>query len=145
MFVTEKSTELFLSSTYKDDEMQWWPYLSLFASIPFYMVVIEKVDEKGPYRETLMMASVTELLVTQQLTKIHQVSLVSPDLVNKKGEWQANLITEIIEGVKPDTDVDTSLVFVLKNGQRYIDSIRGLKESDLLKRRVVFKLRYNPS
>lgn len=64
MFITEKSTELFMTSAPKDDEMQMWPYLSLFASIPFYMVVIEKVDEKGPYRETLMMASVTELLIT---------------------------------------------------------------------------------
>ena len=58
--------------------------------------------------------------------EVIEVSLVSPGHVNKTNQWKMEALEKVRIGQEPDLDHEQeAIIFVLKNGRKYVDSGLG--------------------
>ena len=136
MFETHREAEVFLPEIFHGDEnIQNWGHVSTRLNTLWLYVNCEPVDKKvGVASKMFLITEIMDLLAIQADTSstISEAYVVSPGYMNGSDVWEMNLLDHVLTGIEPMTDVEQhALIYVLKNGQRLVDSSLGTKEDDL--------------
>lgn len=140
MFETHDIAEVPIHSLIADDGARLWQYVALRIHIPWFHVVYTETEAETS--GMIFLSNTEQLLDLQQQIgiKIKQVDLVSPGYINGSTNWKMEPLKEIWEGLELGLSNEQKLLlYVLNNGNRYVNSAVGSTESDLTNRQLVFK------
>ena len=115
------------------DDSHLWSHVSLRIHVPWFYVTYSMDYDDGSKRVNILFVSNINDLVSmnsETSIQVEQVYLVSPGHLNKSEEWLMEPIGEILVGLEPKHD-QAVYIYIVKNGNRYIDSALGSKEAVL--------------
>jgi hypothetical protein len=136
MFETHRESEIFLPKIFGEDEgIQTWGHVSKRLHTLWLYVICKPADKESDQLPMIFFISnIMDLLVFQNDTSaiISEVYVVSPNHLNGSDVWKMNLLDHILVGNEPIDDCEQhAYIYVLKNGQRLVDSALGTEEDDL--------------
>lgn len=147
MFETHDEAEVPIPPVFGDPGLRMWSYVKCRLHVPWFHVVCrftyeDKADEEAhALREMMFLTQVEQLLQLQEggpRIQIEEIDLMTPGHMNGTDRWKLEPLAEVWEGIEPETDGQRTLVYVLDNGTRYVDSALDTPESELIdKHRVV--------
>lgn len=112
---------------------QFWSHVTLKLDAPWFHIAFNVQASDGSKRQNVIFVTDIGDLVdlnNDKLFEIEQVYLVSPGRINKHGKWMMEVVSNILAGLEPDYDL-FSYIYVLENGDRYINSDLDSKEHEL--------------
>lgn len=144
MFETHKTAEVHVPHSIADEDKRLWGYVALKIQIPWFYVVY-KVLNPAAFESTgvLFLNNLEQLISLQQDQDINilQIDLVSPGYMNGTGQWKMEPLSEILEGLRTDTDIEQwERVFVLRNGVQYFETCAMTENPTLTKMTLLFKV-----
>lgn len=111
-----------------EEGAQRWAYISQTSNDEWFFVTYETVDQQISSQQQFMVSTIRFLLDLSSRDGpeqfIHQVQLVSPPWLNKKGCW-------LMEPLSAIYTVDERVCYEVMDGQIYPSELRGLTR-DLL-------------
>ena len=117
------------------DEKVWW-YTKLRLHTHWFYVVCEYLDITGDkYSEMYLISQHYQLRDLQESHDhtIRQMYIVTPGYMNGSNKWKMEEMSEILVGIEPENINDQeAYIYVLGNGDRYVDSLLSTGENDLL-------------
>jgi len=120
MFLTLDHSEVPLGALL--DGGRAWRYVEYLASYPYFHVSALEASDEGTRIATLLVYTVHDLLdlaaAEPQGWLIQRVQLVSPGQMNGTGEWQMDLLNEI---VRTEIAGRCSYAYMLHSGASYFD------------------------
>lgn len=144
MFETYKEAELDIPKLFPEDENQVWDYIFRRLHSYWFHVVVsprEGVSERGDKIFFLRNIESLQVFELDNSSFISELTIVTPGWMNGTGQWSMDPLDKILAGYEPNIEQkQLAFVFVLKNGESYIDSSIGTKEPDLLNRFIVFEI-----
>jgi len=142
MFETHNSGRLVSPLGLYDDDSYLWSYALLRLHVPwFYMIYKTDIDEDGYKRDIALLSNISDLIdANNHDIQIDKVYLMSPAHLNKSDDWMMEPIKEILSGTVPKHN-QIGNVFILENGNRYVDATTINKEEELINIRSIFKTR----
>lgn len=142
MFETYSHAKVEIPEVLKEpDEQAWW-YVKLNLHIPWFYVTCD-IDYGNDEILTQM------LLITQvkhldeanrsKTITIKHVDLVIPRKMNGGDEWKMAPLSEVWVGREPEVDhYQEAFIYILEDGQCYVDSVLNTDKSNLLDIKKVF-------
>jgi hypothetical protein len=142
MFETHQEYEVIMPGVFGGDEgNQVWERVSTRLNmIWFYVICLPADKEIDQLSKMLLISDVEGLMDLQKDTSatISEAYIVSPSFINGSDVWKMNLLDHVLTGIEPMpdfelmTDVEQhAYIYVLKDGQRLLDSNLETKEADL--------------
>jgi len=113
---------------------QFWSHVTLKLDAPWFHIAFNIQSSNGSIRQNVIFVTDIKDLVdlnNDKLFEIEQVYLVSPGHINKYGKWMMEPVSEILAGLEPEYDL-LAYIYVLENGNRYMDSDLGTREQQLM-------------
>ncbi|WP_160106551.1 hypothetical protein [Pseudomonas izuensis] len=122
MFETHAQARLQNPFFVLEEGAQRWAYISQTANDEWFFVTYETVDQQISSHQQFMVSTVRFLLDLSSKDSpeqfIHQVQLVSPPWLNKRGCW-------LMEQLSAIYTVDERLLYEVMDGQIYPSELRG--------------------
>ena len=136
MFTTFESAEVQIPPIFEFPDQRWWGYVGLYKWSAYFHTVIQYNDgEEELATRAILYAGMDQILGTAESPEVEIVELqmiLTPGLTGKN-IWSMEPLSEILVGYEPDTKArQIAVVYVLENGERLVDSLRGTPEKDLL-------------
>lgn len=142
MFETHREFEIFLPGIFGEDEgNQAWERVSTRLNMLwFYVICLPADKEIDQLSKMLLISGIEGLMDLQKDTSatISEAYIVSPSHINGSDVWKMNLLDHILTGTEPMPDFELMAdveqhahIYVLKDGQRFVDSNLGTKEDCL--------------
>ena len=120
----------YLSHTFlanKNDNIQTWRCVDLDLNIPYFLIEYDLTERDVSLRMRKLVCSISDLSnwweMIQQDSSAQGIraSLMSPGWLNSSDGWQIHELIGILT-VETEPNVPWSTIYVLKNGDRFIDS-----------------------
>ena len=124
----------------------FWSHVTLKLEAPWFHIAFNVQASDGSKRQNVIFVTDIRDLVNinnDKLFEIEQVYLVSPERINKNGKWMMEPVSKILAGLEPEYDL-SAYIYVLENGNRYMDSDLGTKEQQLKDVRPIYTSRAYP-
>jgi len=140
MFETNNMSRMNNPLTLLGDDNYLWSNVSLRLHVPwFYVVYNIDYEDDSKNLEILFVSNIKELInmSNEIIVHIEQVYLVSPGHLNKCDKWMMEPIDKILEGSEPEYN-QISHIYIVENGNRYIDSGFGSKEEKLINIKTLY-------
>ena len=148
MFETNRGYEVMLPEIFGADEgNQVWERVSTrLHMLWFYVICLPTDKELDQLAQILLISDIEGLLDLQKdnSATIREVYVVSPSHLNGSNAWKMDLLDHVLTGIEPmhDFKEETGIeqmsdfqqhayIYVMKNGQRLLDSNLETKEADL--------------
>lgn len=147
MFETSAHAEIPIHEAFQSHGEQAWAYVYRRLHLPwFYLRYLPPSEEGDGGTRLWQLLFVDEIGHLQELQanpviEIDEVQAVLPDHLTGKGKWIMEPLEEIWVGTEPKAPQQNATVYVLCNGERYIDTGFDSSETDLVNRQLVFKAR----
>jgi len=123
------------------DESYLWSHVSLRIHVPWFYVIFSMIYEDGSKKSDILFVSNIRDLVSmnnEAFIQIEQIYLVSPAHLNNTEKWMMEPIREIMVGLEPKHD-QLAHVYIVENGNRYLDSALGSQEKELRDVKTVYE------
>ena len=140
MFETNDMSRMNNPLTLLGDDNYLWSNVSLRLHVPwFYVVYSIDYEDDSKNLDILFVSNIKELInmSNEIIVHIDQVYLVSPGHLNKSDKWMMEPIDKIMEGSEPEYN-QISHIYIVENGNRYIDSGFGSKEEKLINIKTLY-------
>lgn len=141
MFQTSKSAEVHVPKPLAAGGERLWSWITLPIHIPIFLVSLRMRTEAGMVDRMLIVGTLEQLTKLTDLFVLSQllsVKLISPKWLNGEGDWQMDGLREVLQGKCPDGGA--TMVYVLENGKRYVDTEFGISENELVNIETIFSL-----
>jgi len=139
MFESCESAKIFNPFSTPENPEYLWSYISMSLHSPWFFVTYTQHEGDESLQQILfiMFAEDLEDLKKVEGIQINNVYLVSPPHLNKSDHWRMESLEKILTGLEPEYD-QPRYVYILENGNRYLDSGFCEKESELRSIEVAF-------
>lgn len=123
------------------DEHAWW-YVKLNLHIPWFYVTCDINYGNDEILTQMLLITQVEHLLEVKKSKSHMIKhidLVIPNKMNGGDKWKMSPLSEIWVGKEPDIDCpQEAFVYVLGDGNSFVDSVLNTKKDDLLDVKKIF-------
>jgi len=145
MFETHRNFEILLPGVLgADKDTQAWERISTrLNTIWLYVVCLPADKELEQLEKILFISDIVDFLALKKDSSatISEAYVISPDFLNGSNNWKMDLLNHVLVGNEPITDFEHhAYIYVLKNGQRLVDSTLSTKEDDLKKIRLLCQI-----
>ena len=139
VFETNELSKVYNPFSTPENEEYLWTHVSLRLHIPWFYIIYNIELEEGGMRNMLLVTSIDDLIEINKDTKINveHIYLVSPEHMNKSKRWMMDPIKEILSGLDPEHE-QSSYVYVLENGKRYVYSFMSSSEEELRNIKTIY-------
>jgi len=144
MFETHENGEISMPELGERGK-HWWNFVRLSFHLPWFHVVYPTVITNSNTQVNFL-PHIDQLIEpnSDKELKIIQADLLGPGHLNDKGVWKMKPIKEILSVQEPNISHEqTTFVYVILNGNRYVFSMLSTAESELMNVRTVFKHNYS--
>jgi hypothetical protein len=141
MFSTHSDSENSSKSQLYSKGHHAWPHVELELPIPWFVVNFTVFNDGIQHEKTILLSTIMNLLEFNKITTITEVNLVCPWYMNHQGRWTMDPLIEILQGNEPEPEAKAlrARVYVVKNGERYVESFMGTIEENILDLKTIFK------
>jgi len=142
MFETYSHAKVEIPEVLKEpDEQAWW-YVKLNLHIPWFYVTCDIDYGNDEILTQMLLITQVKHLAEANRSKtitIKHVDLVIPRKMNGGDEWKMAPLSEVWVGREPGVDhYQEAFIYILGDGQCYVDSVLNTDESNLLDIKKVF-------
>ena len=133
MFETNNTSRMHNPLSLLGDANHLWAHVSLRIHVPWFYVVFSMSYEDGSRKSDILFVSNIDDVIGmnhEPLIQLEEVYLVSPGHLNKSSKWLMEPLGKLLVGLEPEHD-QYAHIYVVENGNRYLDSALGSKEEEL--------------
>jgi len=143
VFQTNKAAEVFIPFELSNNEIQAWDYIQYRLNMYWLQVTYSIVNDDGEEsHNTIFLAHLEHLTQLRSMSGLtfYDVYLVSPNHMNGGKGWKMETLKEIYLGQEPGSEYEQeAYIFILDNGNRYVQSYMGSEENDLTQKELIFE------
>ncbi len=145
MFETHRNFEILLPGVFGGDEdTQAWDRVSTrLNTLWLYVICLPADKEMLQLQQILFISDTMDLLDLQKDSSvtIYAAYVISPDHLNGSDSWKMNLLDHVLVGIEPHPGAEQhAYIYVLKSGQRLVDSVLSTIEGDFKNTRLLCRI-----
>lgn len=144
MFETTDYAEIAIPDALKSAGERAWAYVFRRLHVCWFHVVYAAGIDGGTIAQLLFLTDVDQLtdLDRQGNGTILETQIVLPRHLTGANQWTMAPLAEIWAGNEPEAPTQIAYVYVLHDGEHYVDSRLGTPEARLLDRRRIFQAQH---
>jgi len=145
MFETHDSTEMPIPEAFKEPGERAWACINFRLHMHWFYVAYSLHSLNEGNLHTIGFFIHPEQIIdlkNSQGIKITEANIVTPGHLNKKERWDMEPLAEIWRAMEPDTEhPQYAYIFILNNGNKYVDSAPITPEEELIDPKLIFRTR----
>lgn len=143
MFETHDSSEVITPADARVPGERIWTSIYSRLHVQWFHVIYDVSHQNEEVSRFIIFLPQTDQLINlscDQDVDIVEVYLVAPGHLSGKDRWEMEPLDEIWRATEPGCGhIQFAEIYVLRNGNRYIDSSLDTPESELLDMKLIFK------